>query len=344
MHPFLQPATKPILLLLVLLLAVPLLGCRTPQAVTQLERENYALENKIWQLVDRLEQSQAELEACRRQLEEVRRQGGVRFEKSGQNPPRELDAPVWPDGNAIMLPASPEVGAARPIAPPEIHVEPPKREVSSERALPGGSSPQDQVQVEENPIQPPVLMAPPTESLQSTPNILPGETRRQASPLENEQSQAEATPWSRSSPSPPIANNANETPVDSAPVDIRLVKKWVVGRDYDGQVGDDGIAVLVQPIDGQGQTVLQPAKLAVVVIDPALQGSAARVARWDLAPEEVQSYQVRQPGAEGFLLELPWPGPAPEHEDLKVFVRYETADGRRLETNADLRIHLPSSG
>ena len=43
----------------------------------------------------------------------------------------------------------------------------------------------------------------------------------------------------------------------------------------------------------------------------------------------------------GIKLEVPWPAAAPTSNRLKLFVRYETADGRRLQADRDVFITPP---
>jgi len=114
-------------IVLLCLAAVALaIGCRTPQIVTQLERENYALESKIWELVSQLEQKQAELDACRSELERLKSRAGATSQKANPSShPRELYAPTWPEGGDMLAPA-PSVGSStEPFALPEVSVTPP---------------------------------------------------------------------------------------------------------------------------------------------------------------------------------------------------------------------------
>jgi len=337
-------------IVLLCLAAVALaIGCRTPQIVTQLERENYALESKIWELVSQLEQKQAELDACRSELERLKSRAGATSQKANPSShPRELYAPTWPEGGDMLAPA-PSVGSStEPFALPEVSVTPPSRETSPERALPGSTShrppepsPEEKPSPEENSVTRPLLLAPSNSDAEPTPDILPQETTRRASPLDSSRvsSPASAIPIS-------IPSSRGEKADQVGPMTERIIlpPKFVTGRDYDGEDGDDGIAVLVQPRDSRGEVILEPAAISVVVVDPAMTGPAARVARWDLQPEEVRSYAVRRGDVLGFLLELPWPNRLPEHEDLKVFVRYYAPDGRYLEAQSDVRVSLARSG
>jgi len=316
-------------------------GCRTPQIVTQLEKENYALESKIWELVSLLEQKQAELDTCRNELERIKSQSGQTSGKTARSsPPRELYAPTWPENASKSLQPSPPVGSStEPFLLPEINVTPPARETSPDRALRGATpdSPSTNSS-DDNAVNRPLLLAPSNSEVEPTPDVLPQETTQRASPLD---STLVIAPRSAI----PISSRSNNTmtgvgQAKSVPVRLSLAQEFVTGRNYDGEPGDDGIAVLVQPLDSQGDVILEPAAISVVVVDPAVRGPAARIARWDLQPEEVKSYVVRRGDLTGFLLELPWPNRGPGHEELKVFVRYYLPDGSHLETQSDIRVSL----
>ena len=45
----------------------------------------------------------------------------------------------------------------------------------------------------------------------------------------------------------------------------------------------------------------------------------------------------------GIKLEVPWPAAAPAASRLKMFVRYETPDGRRLQTDREIFVNPPSA-
>lgn len=130
---------------------------------------------------------------------------------------------------------------------------------------------------------------------------------------------------------------------DSAQVaGITLLSGAIGGYDADGQPGDEGITVVVQPYDQQGRLLEAPADVTVVALDPAEVGDAARLARWDL-PAELTSHLFSSIGnTRGMKLELPWPGDPPKHELVHVFVRYITRDGRSLKVDQQIRVSLTS--
>ena len=79
----------------------------------------------------------------------------------------------------------------------------------------------------------------------------------------------------------------------------------------------------------------------MVVLDPDRQGEAARVARWDFDQSAMRQMLAASAPGRGIKLEMPWPATAPDASRLKLFVRYETSDGRRLQADREIFVTLP---
>ncbi len=149
-----------------------------------------------------------------------------------------------------------------------------------------------------------------------------------------------ADPLAHSAAGGQVTSIAN---ADSAQVaGIALLAAATGGYDTDGQLGDEGITVVVQPYDQQGRLLEAPAEVTVVLLDPAEVGEAARLARWDL-PAELTSHAFCSIGnTRGMKLDLLWPGEPPKHELVHAFVRYTTRDGRSLKVDQRIRVNLVS--
>lgn len=106
----------------------------------------------------------------------------------------------------------------------------------------------------------------------------------------------------------------------------------------DSASGDRGLLVVVEPRDQAGNIVLAPGQTSVALIDPALEGDRARLARWDFSAADTQ--RAMHAGSEpGIHLRLPWRS-APAHDRLKVFVRYTTRDGRKLQAERMIAVAI----
>jgi hypothetical protein len=128
--------------------------------------------------------------------------------------------------------------------------------------------------------------------------------------------------------------------------DSRQVASIVLDRILTGGIseesgsGDQGILVVVEPRDRKGRTIDAPAEMSVVVIDPAVEGDAARVARWDFTPAETAALFRRTGSSQAIHLTTVWPADPPTHNKLHLFVRYVTADGRKLQAEKPIEVAL----
>jgi len=147
----------------------------------------------------------------------------------------------------------------------------------------------------------------------------------------------ESTGWEIAPPKPAVLGD------NRLVAQIALAPERIRGYGAPGQLRDEGMIVVVEPLDAAGVPLDVPGEVSVVVLDPALQGEAARVARWDFSAAETAELIRR--GGPGIELTLPWPDDSPQHADLHVFVRYVTADGRKLEVDSPIRVasFLPST-
>ena len=119
---------------------------------------------------------------------------------------------------------------------------------------------------------------------------------------------------------------------------IHLNPRLTGGADFDGEPGDDGICVLVEPRNRSGGFVPEPARVSIVLLDPAKTGEAARLARWDLDADAAREALQIDSLDRGLLLRLPWQSGPPERNRAHLFVRYMTADGRKVEADREIRI------
>src|SRR5262249_1058093 len=83
------------------------------------------------------------------------------------------------------------------------------------------------------------------------------------------------------------------------------------GADLDGQPGDDGLCIVIEPRNAADQCISLAGAVSVVLLDPSRQGDTARIARWDFDAAAVQQALQRTQAARGIKLELPWPAAAP---------------------------------
>jgi hypothetical protein len=124
------------------------------------------------------------------------------------------------------------------------------------------------------------------------------------------------------------------------PVELVINKRMTGGLDRDRKGGDEGILVIVEPRDEQGNLVRTPGAVSVVLMDPSQTGEASRVARWDFQAHEFQQHFKKSVFGEGLQYELKWPGDQPANRDLMLFVRYISPEGAKLTSDTPMAIRL----
>jgi hypothetical protein len=129
-------------------------------------------------------------------------------------------------------------------------------------------------------------------------------------------------------------------PADTKITHLFLNPLQTGGVDFDRQPGDEGLTVVLEPRNAGDEYVPQAGAVSIVVVDPSRQDDSARIARWDFTLSATQQ-KLETAGGRGIQLEMPWPASPPTANQLKLFVRYETADGRRLQTDRDIYITPP---
>jgi hypothetical protein len=121
---------------------------------------------------------------------------------------------------------------------------------------------------------------------------------------------------------------------------LELNPQLTGGFDADGRPGDEGISVVVLPLDESGQPLDAPADMVVAVHDPAQPAGATLLARWDLPAAETAAAGHDLGPSVGRELDMVWPNSPPAHQELRLFVRYTTSDGRQLEAQRTIRVQL----
>ena len=297
-------------LAVVALALLGLAGCRTDPNIVLLERENRLLEDEVYRLREIVQDCQGVPGAS---VEDELSAEPSRAAPEPAGPllqrilPEGVPDPAEATGTSSALPSETTPGADPGTAPPW---SPPSPE-----SIPDDRPTDDVPEPASDPIDPGILEL-----------IPPG--------IESRHRAAEAGR---------VGQVSLPGPADSRQVArLALDERLTGGHNADGRPGDEGIVAVIEPRDSQGLSVAAPADVSVVVLDPAMPGEKARVARWDLTAEQVAASLRRAGPGSGIPLKLTWPADPPEHEDLHVFVRYVTADGRKLQADRRIRIELPT--
>jgi hypothetical protein len=137
------------------------------------------------------------------------------------------------------------------------------------------------------------------------------------------------------------ASEPSSTELDERIDHVYINPRLTGGEDFDQRPGDDGLAVLIEPRNKAGQFVPKPAAVTIVLLDPTKNGDAARYALWEFDQDVAEEVLRTDPLDRGLLFRVPWSGAPPDSDRLHLFVRYHTADGRKLEADRLITIRPP---
>lgn len=302
--------------------ALVIAGCRSQPYVNahieSVNAEYRQLEDYVYALEDENSRLHGELEAVRTtatpgagSATTVPSSGGglIRRAPSGIIPRRSRTTEPSPDVEAPLI----EVPGTTPAAPPR-----------------GGRSSMQ---------RPATDSLAPTDPANTPPNIEFPLRRRDSSPPGEE---VLPVPSGQRSD----ANSRSVEPLSAVVTDKKITHLFLNplqtgGADFDGRPGDDGLRIVMEPQNAAGQSVREAGALSIVLLDPSREGEAARVARWDFDAAATRQLLADSSPGRGIKVEVPWPSTAPDATRLKLFVRYEAPDGRRLQTDREIFLTPP---
>jgi hypothetical protein len=199
------------------------------------------------------------------------------------------------------------------------------------------SDPQMEPPVIELPGESPSMPPPGSRSRLQRPETEPADTppsiefpRRSNAPVE------ETLPLPPVPQGPGAPEQIRAQPADRTITHLFLNPLQTGGIDLDSQPGDDGLRVVIEPRNASGELVREAGAISIVVLDPDRQGEAARVARWDFDSSAGRQLLAASTPGRGLKVEVPWPAAPPATNRLKLFVRFETEDGRKLQADREI--------
>lgn len=114
------------------------------------------------------------------------------------------------------------------------------------------------------------------------------------------------------------------------------------GFEQDGVAGDDGVAVRLLA-ESQNPADRRIGELTFSVIDPEQPQATQRLGLWKYGPEEASQLLRNVDGKAIVEARLPWQNGPAQHENLLLFVRIRTPDGRTLERSSSIMVRTEQS-
>jgi hypothetical protein len=121
---------------------------------------------------------------------------------------------------------------------------------------------------------------------------------------------------------------------------IRFQKLMTGGWNQDGLPGDEGLSVLITPVDAQGDLVKLPGAIEIELTNPAVDAQPRELGRWRFSEEEAWSHWHKGIFSAGYLLRVHWQQPPPKGE-LTLSARMLCADGRTFDAITQISVDPP---
>lgn len=128
-----------------------------------------------------------------------------------------------------------------------------------------------------------------------------------------------------------------------AAMSIVFDKTQTRGVDLDGRPGDEGVLVVLQPRDGAGRYLAEPASVLIEVVDSPTASkadSSAQVAEWKFTREEVRRAMRNSTLGRGAFLQVDWDEHLPSHSKLLIIAHWKSPSGEELTTEHVVKVNL----
>lgn len=328
------------------------LGCKSDLSQQLLERELRMQEDQIYQLQDELQDKCARLERTAGENSSLKRQLGF---TEGDSPARGrgLSLPGNPSAPP-RLPMGPAAGPTQPmLAPPAIEIPAARGPASGSIPPPPGGA------LAPGAVAPPTLEGIPP--LPAEPRF-PGAATPGTSPVMPVSATSVAgsdasaiTPTAGTVDSderflagasgltaepPPDRRLSNEESLAVAGRITHLVVNPARTACFDGN-GDglsDGMAIVIEPRDGDERLVTAAGDVSITVFDGSGPPSSGPVARWDIPATEAITRFRRTSRNRGLHFVLRWPGQPPQGEHVRVQVSLTTFEATSFETDCTVAV------
>ena len=318
------------------------LGCKSDLSQQLLERELRMQEDQIYQLQDELQDKCARLDRVAGENTSLKKQLGF-SEADGPAPRR---GPLMPGG--LPAPAI-RSGPGQPmLAPPAIDIPGARSPSGGTSAPPAGG-----------PISPGAIGPPKLEGIPPLPAEprFPGAAAPGSSTIAPASATAAVDGDPAAAPPAPMAIDAAARPIgrwadpttespagrqlshEESLADAGRITHLVVNAartecfDGDGDGLSDGLAVVVEPRDGDERLVTAAGDVSISVFDVSGPIGAAPVARWDIAAREAIGHFRRTSRNRGLHFVLRWPGQPPQGDHVRVQVGLTTFDATAFQAD-----------
>jgi hypothetical protein len=121
-----------------------------------------------------------------------------------------------------------------------------------------------------------------------------------------------------------------------------VIGRLTGGSDYDGQPGDDGVTVYLEPVDTAGDVVKVAGDVRIQLYDLAAPPDQQLIGEYSVPVDQIGKLWHGKLMAHSYVIKCPWPDGPPEHNEITVrvvFVDYLTK--RVLTAQKVCKVELP---
>lgn len=122
---------------------------------------------------------------------------------------------------------------------------------------------------------------------------------------------------------------------------IKFNMLLTTGENRDGAPGDEGLSVLILPVDPHGDLVKLVGEIELELLELA-RDDGKQIGKWQFAIDEVREHWHRGFLSAGYLFHLDWQS-VPQTPELTLHARMTAPDGRKFDATTQLRINLDGS-
>ncbi|HEY2252661.1 MAG TPA: hypothetical protein VGH74_16420 [Planctomycetaceae bacterium] len=114
------------------------------------------------------------------------------------------------------------------------------------------------------------------------------------------------------------------------------------GQNRDSQPGDEGLSVMLTPVDGHGDLVKLAGEVELDLLDMTLETDRQRLGKWTFTIDEVRSKWHSGFLSSGYLFLLDWQK-RPVAKELTLHARLTIPDGRKFDVTSQVKVDPPAS-
>ena len=113
------------------------------------------------------------------------------------------------------------------------------------------------------------------------------------------------------------------------------------GQNRDSEPGDEGLSVMLIPIDEHGDLVKLAGEVELDLFDMTLESDEQRLGQWKFTIDEVRSKWQNGFISSGYLFQVDWQK-FPVAKELTLHARLSIPDGRKFDVTSQIKVEPPA--